>query len=734
MINKIFHPLFIYLSTFIILINITGCSLPVKSESLRYYSMSEGDYFTDAHQASLFKDERASRNTPVIGLALAGGGTKAADFGLGVIQGLNEVGIMKHVDIVSSVSGGGYAALWYYSRLIESIKTPTINFNDAFEDCLPIHYGILAIPYQNDCFTNKTNTQFDGKKTISDLYKDQNYLRGYQDVFSSGKTAFNYGTTADKTQLTKDIGKLTGLTLGASILNIFPNIIFDWQIPISPSRNAYANGIARTFGAQAPSCIENGKCDTLKVPAKDCKADCGGFQRRSEGDLSEVKKLTFDDLKSNELPMWVINTTSGEDRTPWDWKKAQSPQLTVFEFTPYGSGSGLYGYEEKPLYGKVSPLEAAVASAAFFDSQQKNTYKFPARNIMALGLEASTLNWGTSYVNPNASEPEVLIHHLLPWPLYYFHKFDSGYDSTYIHLSDGGQSENLGVYALVRRKVPYIIISDHSSDRAGTMDDLCTLKSNLKQQNLFINVPGLGGLEEVCTAAKKDRNNRIGYDIFDWKYPVLLGCITQDEHNISCKPREGSGVYFSRIFLIKPSINGGQFDKDLNKAILSCKEANAIQNKENRKSCADNVKAVCINHLNFSTNSPKLEFENNAPWGTSNPPSCELLKFLMDNSFEGIGINSQDGCPHFPQYSTPAMTVNSSPWLYGGLKELGRYYSNTLNYFYVNNQFDDKKFDQSLTNQTNPPMKHMLAKVGMLSSPKAGNANTCAGLESSIRP
>ena len=108
----------------------------------------------------------------------------------------------------------------------------------------------------------------------------------------------------------------------------------------------------------------------------------------------------------------------------------------------------------------------------------------------------------------------------------------------------------------------------------------------------------------------------------------------------------------------------------------------------------------------------------------------------MDNSFEGIGINSQDGCPHFPQYSTPAMTVNSSPWLYGALKELGRYYSDSLSYFYSNNKFDDDKFDKSLISQSpcsgNPVMQPKQVKIGMLSSPKAGNAHQCAGLESML--
>lgn len=59
-----------------------------------------------------------AREAPELGLALAGGGIKAADFSIGVLQGLIEAGVMERVDAVSTVSGGGYAALWYFSRLL----------------------------------------------------------------------------------------------------------------------------------------------------------------------------------------------------------------------------------------------------------------------------------------------------------------------------------------------------------------------------------------------------------------------------------------------------------------------------------------------------------------------------------------------------------------------------------------------------------------------------------------
>ena len=45
-----------------------------------------------------------------IGLALSGGGFRAAIFHLGIIRRLEELGIMKDVDVISAVSGGSIIA------------------------------------------------------------------------------------------------------------------------------------------------------------------------------------------------------------------------------------------------------------------------------------------------------------------------------------------------------------------------------------------------------------------------------------------------------------------------------------------------------------------------------------------------------------------------------------------------------------------------------------------------
>lgn len=55
-----------------------------------------------------------------VGLAFSGGGIRSATFNLGVLEALDEAGLMRDVDYLSSVSGGGYIAgcyAWLRSKL-----------------------------------------------------------------------------------------------------------------------------------------------------------------------------------------------------------------------------------------------------------------------------------------------------------------------------------------------------------------------------------------------------------------------------------------------------------------------------------------------------------------------------------------------------------------------------------------------------------------------------------------
>jgi hypothetical protein len=48
-----------------------------------------------------------------VGLAFSGGGIRSATFNLGVLKALHELGLLKHVDYLSTVSGGGYIGAWW---------------------------------------------------------------------------------------------------------------------------------------------------------------------------------------------------------------------------------------------------------------------------------------------------------------------------------------------------------------------------------------------------------------------------------------------------------------------------------------------------------------------------------------------------------------------------------------------------------------------------------------------
>ncbi|MEQ1528253.1 MAG: patatin-like phospholipase family protein [Methylococcales bacterium] len=47
-----------------------------------------------------------------VGLAFSGGGIRSATFGLGVLEALKKVGMLKKIDYLSTVSGGGYIGAW----------------------------------------------------------------------------------------------------------------------------------------------------------------------------------------------------------------------------------------------------------------------------------------------------------------------------------------------------------------------------------------------------------------------------------------------------------------------------------------------------------------------------------------------------------------------------------------------------------------------------------------------
>lgn len=743
-----------------------GTSLPDMAANHR--GIHADGYFTAPVLQSRFPEEWANiplnaegDPVPHLGLALAGGGTKAAGFSMGVLQGLSETGILPRVDVISSVSGGGYAAYWYFSRLSEravaaDAREERLRLSAEFSDCMsnkyPVTISVLSSAAMVPCPRGLESpdgkmrnnlTNYDVTRDV-DPFPYQNYIRGYQDLFSSGQTiaggyTFSYEPEReDHTRITRDAVALATTSAFATVVNLVPNILFDWEVQLSPSRYSYNNGIRRTFGAYPTL------CDRLRPET--CGQD--GIEFRAEGALSGQpdEGLSFRSLQAmyekNQAPLWIINTTSGEDRTPWDMGGPRPPGLTVFEFTPYRSGSGIYGYRRGQL-GNLSPFRATAASAAFFDSQQKVELSPAQRMVTAALMRIFTFDWGISIVNPavggarggdlsseswqTTSEAHfrIAFHRILPWPLYYFHYFSAAPDSAYIHLSDGGQSENLGAYSLVRRGTDTIIISDHAFDRSGTLEDVCRFRRSLQDEHTNVEgqavttkriaydlyIPGLPGLDDVCS--DKDA---AAYDVFRWKHPVLVGCIApiagpeaspesvclQLTGRTNWRRSPADGTYWARVIIVKPVIGGQALTDGLNTVMESCRPG------QNRKDCWHKLSESCAEH-------------HDIPQGVIEPVPCEVLGFAVRNFFAASGRARSDNCPHFPQFNTVTMTLSSSPWMYGALRELGRYYARIASRLFVqgSREIQEERFNSLLISQARDPLNTKQARRSVFNAAKA---------------
>ena len=66
--------------------------------------------------------DEATSKLPRIGLALSGGGFRASIFHLGVIRRLEELGIMKYVHTISTVSGGSIIAAYYVIEMEKRLR------------------------------------------------------------------------------------------------------------------------------------------------------------------------------------------------------------------------------------------------------------------------------------------------------------------------------------------------------------------------------------------------------------------------------------------------------------------------------------------------------------------------------------------------------------------------------------------------------------------------------------
>ncbi len=180
--------------------------------------------------------EYISPQQNLVGLAFSGGGIRSATFGLGVLEALKNQNLLKKIDYLSTVSGGGYIGAWLSANCKratdcdirvcltnnENKKNEIINqFKNEFYS-KKIAYALLVIEIESELQSQQkwTVAGFNDDNQFKTVHIDKNHnlakeLKNRQ-VF---KDANDKILNSLKKALPKNIDKITSIDLNADGIN-----------------------------------------------------------------------------------------------------------------------------------------------------------------------------------------------------------------------------------------------------------------------------------------------------------------------------------------------------------------------------------------------------------------------------------------------------------------------------------------------------------------------------------
>lgn len=419
---------------------------------------------------------------PELGIALSGGGTRSASFSIGVLKALDELGILNNVGVISSVSGGSYANYWLITKEYEKYYSKyTVEKNLGKDLC---DYSIFPFE-REDIFRTEVD------KNIFEQSKFQHHLEESSYLLNVSNNSFMRGVE-------------NFWSIGTNVINLpihwVTNGLMDWGYNNSVLGLVYRQGIERTYGL-VPNENYGSLVDYRNTlyPSSQYHNGRPGYIFRWAKDV-QAKRLTFESYKkllknvnqcryakneenssvfNNPLPMPIINATIGRE-----FKKIPGLEKSVFSFSPLQYGSGHTGYRNIEDIDRALSISKAVSiSGAAVDSNTTSTSVDVALKVFNLELGYKLRNPSVYGSSEYWKDLHFYFHKLLPFPLYALHSISTDDENKpYVRLSDGGHSENLGLFSLIQRGTKKIIVVDAEQDGKYKFEALRRLKANLENE------------------------------------------------------------------------------------------------------------------------------------------------------------------------------------------------------------------------------------------------------------
>jgi hypothetical protein len=454
---------------------------------------------------------------PLLGIALSGGGARSASTSIGFLGALDASGILGKVDIISSVSGGSYASYWFFSHLYNA-RNEAGDKNDELSDVRTVadtagRYSKLFDHYfhYDDCqlvVEEQQNPNCRPRHFPLEPGQEQpkpNDAKGQKELWE--KTRFqetvamhsHLGTRAQQQPfIALEMATETLFWLASVPVHWLEAGLFDRKQNRNPLTFFYHSGIERAYGLypvagsdsisqqsfnNAESLgtlvtegIKGREIDNHPLPWAVPRYGAADPLMR---DLPEFMQSQKENQRP--LPFWVVNATAAYGGGPkmlrdLTWSGfSHDLRDTVYEFTPIHYGSPRLGYCSYP--GQIYQFRDCNSVS------RENWLKY-SRIVGASGAAIDGLSAGINvsldvlnaaigrYIeNPRVDDSVRQNHSLLPFPFYALHRARHDEAAPSIYLSDGGQSENLGLYALIRRRVKNIIVLDAEQENKSYDDN-----------------------------------------------------------------------------------------------------------------------------------------------------------------------------------------------------------------------------------------------------------------------
>jgi hypothetical protein len=319
-------------------------------------------FATECEEINKRREEKKQTkvNKDSVGLAFSGGGIRSATFSLGVLEALRDFGLLKKVDYLSTVSGGGYIGAW-------------------------LSANCLARDDNDDAATNKwLDNRKEINKEIKEAWDDSiKHLRRYSNYLSPQMGLFSADTWTLLTVWLRNtlLVQLTLFFFIASIL-LLPRIFFyifqNWPsfYPIWRSQEILYVILGIVGMANFNRQLNNNRKETSKF-----------FQNKDTDMLHNLFWAVF----------WLIAASLIYNNSNFNF----FPEETIFiknslkDFI-YSCLMALClllsGFYFLPLFWKIFKIEINYSSSKI-DYSQGNVQKFVVLPMMAISLFASSTLW-----------------------------------------------------------------------------------------------------------------------------------------------------------------------------------------------------------------------------------------------------------------------------------------------------------------------------------------------------